>query len=356
MAVVAVLALIWLAYHGGRLLRPRRTSVGPRREMPAASGLGALPAVVFLVPVWNGASDIAPFVRCFRALDLPGRTLVLVAGGDDGSYEEARRFVAPDIAVLRQRPGEGKQAALRKGWRRVPAPLVFLTDIDCRPDNASVLPLLAHVAAYPREVATGVVSPLPEQRHVPLVRMQWAVRQAGWPGAPRPVRGLDGRAIALHRDAVEASGGFSTPAPSGTDYVLARELVRHGRRLVEMPCAMPTRYPESRPEYVRKQARWLRNVIVWGLCYRQWRDAAAGGRTVALPFGLVCLLVAGLWFPPLLLVPPLLVAHAGLNRVHYSRQARIAATPGTVLAHIAADLLAGVLAFRQMLAGYDGWT
>jgi cellulose synthase/poly-beta-1,6-N-acetylglucosamine synthase-like glycosyltransferase len=89
------------------------------------------PRVSFLVPAWNEAQHIQACLGSILALRYPEKELVVCAGGEDGSYTLAKRFEGPEVIVLKQQPGEGKQCALRRCFANSTGEIIFLTDADC---------------------------------------------------------------------------------------------------------------------------------------------------------------------------------------------------------------------------------
>lgn len=316
-----------------------------------------VPMVSFLVPAWNAAADTAPFVAAFRRLSYPRKELLLGIGGDDGGLEAARGLAGDDVRVFEQPPGTGKQRMLRRLYPHARGEIVYLTDIDCRPDDAAVTPLLARLLDGDQQVATGSIRPLDGQLALPFVRTQWAIERVVAGQSGDIVSGLRGANAALTRAALDASGAFAQEASSGTDYTLAKELGRGGYAIAYLARSeMPTAYPGDVGTYVKKQARWLRNVLVLGMRYGAWGEVRGVAVTLALPFVLLLLLLLGVWLPPLALLALLFVAHATLNRLRYARAGGIAVSWSAAVSTLIADLGAGLLATSQIVRGRMTWS
>ena len=349
-----VVATAWILYQGWRWLGGARRSAPAQDAQPGATA--AVGHVTFLVAAWNAAEEIPAFVRAFRALSYPDKDLVLCAGGRDGSLEVARALAGPDLTVVEQRPGEGKQRALRRGFPLVRGEVVYLTDVDCRPTDAAVEPLLRAVGAG-AQAATGIVRPLPEQEQNAFILAQWAIIRFQARRAGPTVPGLHGANSVVCRAVLDATGGFAQDAPSGTDYTLAKELLLRGTTIAfRADSEMPTGYPDGLRIYVRKQARWLRNVAVLGSRYRAWGEVRSVGTTMAFPFGVLVLLLAGLWHWQVAALGVLLLLHAFLNRVRYVRAAGVRASASGAAGTVAGDLLAAMLAARQTLRSQMTWS
>jgi cellulose synthase/poly-beta-1,6-N-acetylglucosamine synthase-like glycosyltransferase len=324
------------------------------------------PLISFLVPAWNGATHIDAFVACYSALSYPYRELVLCAGGEDDSHAIAARHSGRDVAVLEQQAHEGKQRALRRCYEHSRGQLIFLTDIDCRPDDAAVQSLVRHVLvpAGAVEALTGASCPLPEQMSIPFVAMQWVVDRASEPAGLSASRGLLGRNALLTRAAAEAGGGFRFEARSGTDYALSQELRRAGIPVRFVPGApMPTEFPATPGDYVRKQARWIRNVFLLGARYGAWRDVCATGLTMLLPLalvgsGLLLLLRSAGRRPSSWLLRAGVVGmatYAILNRLRLQMQAGVRPSPRAAVGHFTATQIAALLAGRDVVARREDW-
>jgi cellulose synthase/poly-beta-1,6-N-acetylglucosamine synthase-like glycosyltransferase len=356
--VTALLSLLLLAafalYHLAQWRRIR-PYIGP--AVGEAAEPTSAPLISFLVPAWNAVDDLPAFVAAFRALGYPNKELLLGIGGDDGGLDAAHTLAGDDVRVFEQHPGTGKQRMLRQLYPHARGELIYLTDIDCRPDDGAVAPLILALLAGNDEVVTGSIRPLDEQQDRPFVRTQWAIERVVALQTGESSSGLRGANAALTRTALDASGGFAQEAASGTDYTLAKELTGRGYRIAYRPQSeMPTAYPGDVGTYTRKQARWLRNVALLGVRYGAWGEVRGVAVTLALPFVLIALLLLGTWLPLLALLALLLVAHATLNRLRYARAGGIVVPAGAALSTLLADLGAGLLATSQIVRGQITWS
>jgi len=316
--------------------------------------------VSFLVAGWNAAEELPAFLRAYVALSCPGRELVLAVGGGDGSFELAAAFQQDhpeaNVRLCRQLPSMGKQGALRAAWPLVTGEIVFLTDVDCRLTDDAVARLVHHVAAG-ADAATGTIQPWREQLAVGFVRTQWAILRATHRANLRPATGLTGANTAVARTAIVQAGAFVWEAPSGTDYTLAKQLLAVGLTIwCDALSEMPTKFPDRFASYLGKQARWLKNVWVFGRRYHAEGDVRAVLATLAVPWVMLGLLVWGYWWVGAWGIGLALAGEAVGRRVYYLVRARQPLCLGAVAVSVVADWLAAGLACRQMLTHDWRWT
>ncbi len=280
-----------------------------------------LPKVSALVAAWNESGYIDRHIQSFLSLPYPRKELVLVAGGEDGTYALAKRYVGDQVKVLVQHPGEGKQRALRRGFDLAGGEIIYLADADCRFDETSFEAAIWPIAAGAEQAASGTSQPYPEDLGDPFIVSQAASHIYAAYHAGEYAPGLLGRNCAVARDLLAESGGLALPAPTGTDYVLAKALVRSGAQIRQVPYSrVSSRYPRRRRDYVRQQHRFMWNVWFYGL--RSQAPAESRSILVNSLVGLGMLLLpllaliggSFLWA-----VWGLLLAYASLSRLRYLR-------------------------------------
>ncbi|MCE5359399.1 MAG: glycosyltransferase family 2 protein [Acidithiobacillus sp.] len=319
--------------------------------------LEGYPLVTFLVPAWNASGDLVEFLNAFERLSYPRTELVLCVGGEDGSYELANAIVNSNVVVVEQMKGEGKQASLRKSFPYASGHIIYLTDVDCRPNDTTVGALLKALIVDGSKVVTGGSRPLDEQLTSPFVRAQFAVDYSTLPKSKQPVTGLLGRNAGLWREVIEATGRFAENVPSGTDYLLAKQGLQAGYTIHCIPgCLMPTRYPDSISSYIRKQGRWIRNVCLLGRRFGASADVRSAIKTLLLPIILGASLVAGIlldWQG--LAVFGLLSVHSLFNRLEHLRRCGFPLNLTGVVQHFLGDQLAAMTALRDLILKNYSW-
>ena len=349
---IAVLVVLVQAVRGF-INRRKLASPTPRASRNALRDA----SVTFLVAAWNAEDDIIPFIESFHSLPIEQKQLVLCAGGTDKTLELAQRCVSDDVSVIAQHRGEGKQGALAKAFDSATGEIIFLTDIDCRLTADSVYPLLAYLTQHPDEVATGRVRPLGVQCSNNFVLMQWAIREQGMPASGTVVGGLDGRNTAMFRSMLQETQALQVPAPSGTDYTLAKELIRHGFTIRFIGVSrMETEFPPDLSVYVKKQARWLRNVLVLGRRYGAKQDVRATVRTLAFPWVSAVLIASGIYDLNLLGIGVALIIYSITNRVLYLRNIGAAQAAWSSFTVLLGDWSAAILTVRHLYRRNFGWS
>jgi cellulose synthase/poly-beta-1,6-N-acetylglucosamine synthase-like glycosyltransferase len=268
-----------------------------RAGQAAEHALAATPRVTVLVAAWNEMGTIDRHIRSVLGLRYPNLEYVLCAGGGDGTYDRARQYQRPGVVVLAQSPGEGKQAALRRGLANATGQVIYLTDADCVLDDLSFERVIEPVIAGDVDVATGGSRPLPEQiERSALAVHHWASDAYAAASGPELGGGLLGRNAAISRQALDRAGGLRADVPSGTDYHLAKMLLHEGFVIRQVRGSeVQSRYAERLPAYARQQRRWLRNVVLLGLRFGAYQEAALGAKTSLIGLAMLLAPLASLW-------------------------------------------------------------
>jgi cellulose synthase/poly-beta-1,6-N-acetylglucosamine synthase-like glycosyltransferase len=314
--------IILIAAYNWRLWPPAESHGAGRQKSPAKvqfSFRDDRPKVSALVAAWNEADVIERHIESFKNLRYANKELVLCAGGRDETFELACKHVGPDVRVLLQQPGEGKQRSLARAFEASTGRILYFTDADCLFTDSAFESVLAPILSKQEHAATGASCPLPEQRETLLPVHLWARDLAASSKGSCHTEGLLGRNAAVTRDALVTAGGLNFDAPTGTDYHLAKRLLSSGTAIRFVPdSVIPSRYPDSFAEYRKRQSRWLRNLLLFGEQYGARSDVKATVQTLGLALAMTSLpllaLVLGrvpflLWF--------LLLLHSVLARVRY---------------------------------------
>jgi cellulose synthase/poly-beta-1,6-N-acetylglucosamine synthase-like glycosyltransferase len=258
-----------------------------RRVLPV---LARTPRVSVLVAAWNEEANIEAYIGSFLRLSYPCIELILCAGGSDPTLDVARRHEGEKIIVLEQAAGEGKQRSLARCLERASGDLIYLSDADCILSDEALLRLLAPIVNEGEAVASGKVRPLDTQLASPLPYYLWAADVASSLRQPPYGQGLQGANSCVTRVALDQIGGLSFPAPTGTDYHLARRLIGAGLRIRNVGASVvATEYPESLGVYRRRQSRWLRNLLTYGRQYGAQSDVRSTLKTITVGVAMLCM-------------------------------------------------------------------
>ncbi len=253
------------AYTAGMRRADRALARQLADEVDGEPRLSQTPRVSVLVAAWEERELLDRHVRSVLGLGYPDLEYVLCAGGADGTYELARRYARPGVTVLEQRPGEGKQVALRRCLEYATGEIVFFTDADCILGAATFARTIRPLVNGGEVAATGPSTPLTEQRASNFVLHQWAVDLYARAGHGDYVDGLIGRNAAVRADVLRACGELDHPVATGTDYYLARHLLAAGHRIrFVRRSEVQSRFETDPRRYLRQQSRWLKNMVIHG--------------------------------------------------------------------------------------------
>lgn len=291
----------------------------PRTQLPALETWPELPHVSVLVAAWNEAGNIQAHIESFLHLRYPNKQMVLVAGGEDRTYDLAVRYTGTNVIVMRQLEGEGKQYSLQRALLEARGSIIYLTDADCLLDNQSFEKCLFPLIYKGEHVCTGISRPQDSQLSNPFVVSQAASQNYAALHLPVYAPGILGRNCALKRDVLELSGGFEAPVLTGTDYVLAKQLDRFGVRIRQSTqSCIVSEFPTTIRHYLHQQRRWIYNILENG-----WRYSAINEVRANLLNSLVGLLMLGLPIATLifgrfcLIIWGALFFNAWLSRLRY---------------------------------------
>jgi cellulose synthase/poly-beta-1,6-N-acetylglucosamine synthase-like glycosyltransferase len=249
------------------------------------------PKVSILVAAWNEEHLIERHIQSLIDLRYQNKEIIICAGGDDNTEVLARNLLGKKGFVVRQCPHEGKQKALKKCFEKSLGEIIYLTDADTILDDFTFESLLSVIIAEKEQAATGRYCPIKEQRGNPFVLMQWYQDNYQRTKSPKYVEGLIGRNAILTRGLLEHTGGFSSNAPIGTDFYLAKQITQLGNKIRYVHLSnVQTEFVESLPHYLKQQSRWLRNIIQHGLRFKAKHQV---GYTIKQ-----CLLGTALFFWP----------------------------------------------------------
>jgi glycosyltransferase involved in cell wall biosynthesis len=276
--LAGLIAVILRQWHLWQEDKQRLAHIQAAPWLPPLETWPRLPKVSALVAAWNEAGNIEAHIQSFLRLRYPHKQLVLVAGGSDGTLELARAFSSSQVVVIPQLPGEGKQRALRKGLDLTDGDVIYLTDADCLLDDRSLEMLIYLLVIGSSKVATGVSHPYCITNPDPFITQQWATQfYAQNYYQPIISNGLFGRNCAITKELLSKCWEVNREVRTGTDYFLAlrvRELSETIRYLRFSSVA--TSYPVTNQAYIAQQVRWIKNLLVLGISYRDYDQVLTG--------------------------------------------------------------------------------
>lgn len=308
------------------------TGVLPMTVGRAVSTSPTAPAFSALVAAWQEADNIVRHIESFLELGWDHCQLIVCAGGADGTLKLAQRFARENVIVLEQRPGQGKQGALRTCLAHAGHDLLYLTDADCVFDRASLAAVLEPLCSGRYEVSTGGSRPLLSQRHLPLVQYQGCRDTFYFDHQGRETGGVLGRNTAITRRCLARAGDFHEEVATGTDYHLSRQLGARGVAVAHAPeSRVQSEYPATPGAYLRMWRRWIKNPVVHGT-QEQWRGFV---KSLLLAAALLFAPLSWLILPWLLALPLALLWPLALRSryrdLRYSQQQGAQVAPRTYL-------------------------
>lgn len=223
-----------------------------------------IPTVSVLIAAWNEADRIEACLIALDSISWPNLQVLVSAGGPDGTFEKACRHVSSRLSVIEQRPGMGKQAALRELYSLACGEIIYLTDGDTIVSEETLRSVLEPLIAGDAQAVTGYFRPYKAAASIPLVYYQWSIDHAVNRHRGAESEGITGANAAVTRTALDHAGRFDTDVKTGTDYVLARQLRSRGYAIRYVGAAVETEYAESAGPYLTRRSRWLRNTFQHG--------------------------------------------------------------------------------------------
>ncbi len=279
------------------------------------------PKLTILVAAWNEGDNIQPFIQSYLDLDYPRKELILCAGGSDGTYQKAVQYAGGSVVVIPQKPGEGKQRALRRGFEHSTGDILLLTDADCLLNQDALMRLVDPILQGEDLVTSGHCKPKRSQLSHPFVFYQYALQQRRQPAIQKRkyLKALLGRNCAIHRTVLEEVGSFNEEISIGTDSFLAKKVITRGYQIRLVPeSVVETEFPSSLRAYFHQRSRWKRNGILHNLKFRLYRRVGSALFHSTRGLTLLVLPILGLWFGwSILFLWASIIAYSFLVRFKY---------------------------------------
>lgn len=259
-AAFRVLWILALAHIGATWLLAFRRGLRARQTHERAPRFQseALPPVSVIVPAWNEKGTVDRNIAALRRVEYPAWEALIVAGGDDGTFEAAVVAASGDerFRVLPRGP-EPKNAALKKGIEEAHHDTLVLLDCDNIVEPGWLMALIAPIAAG-AAVAVGDSRP---NRITPvtLEERMWHIHtyqvlRLSW------IQG--DRSIAIRRELLERIGGLPEHTYAREDWDIWARLGETGERVAFAEGALlTTDRPATVGESWRHQVRWRRTHL-----------------------------------------------------------------------------------------------
>lgn len=225
--VILHVAITWLlAIRRGQ--RARQNEV--QRPQPATEAL--TPASI-IVPAWNEYGTIEGCVQSLKTITYPEWEAIILAGGQDGTYEATLEATAGDdrFKVLERGP-EPKNVVLTRGIEAAQHDILVLLDAD-----SIVAPDWLNMLVAPLEAGTTAASYgfyLPKKwtwisTEEYMLQIQYHTKNlAVFPGCASE---------AIWREALEKAGSLTAEAYSWEDWDVYARLVNSNQHIVAVPQA-----------------------------------------------------------------------------------------------------------------------
>jgi cellulose synthase/poly-beta-1,6-N-acetylglucosamine synthase-like glycosyltransferase len=233
----------------GRGRRAARSPRWPQSRLPERWPFASL-----IIPAWRDRPALENCLRTVRSLDYPAYEVIVVAGGDDGTYEAAVKAAAEsqNVFAVEQLP-RGKNAALNQGLAEARGDVLVLLDADSEVESGWLQAMVAGLDEGV-SVTTGNYYPL---RQTPIALLGDVAKVAEYEVRGRVIlQGSGG--IALRRDTLDTLGPFPEERVS-SDWDLDARVGLCGYRKAFVPGAViRTHRPASLPQWWQNELRWRR--------------------------------------------------------------------------------------------------
>ena len=223
-----------------------------------------LPPVSVIVPAWNEKGTIETGIAALRQVEYPRWEAIIMAGGEDGTFEAAQNATVDDkrFRVLERGP-EPKNVALTRGIEAAQYDVLVLLDADSIVYR-DWLRMLAAPLAKGVSASFGFYLPMKWtwiSTEEYMVQIQYHIKQvSAFPGCA---------SVALRREALLKIGSLTTEAYSWEDWDVYARLINAGERIVPASQAkLLSDRPKTLDEFWANNLRAFRTHLA-GLWYHR---------------------------------------------------------------------------------------
>jgi cellulose synthase/poly-beta-1,6-N-acetylglucosamine synthase-like glycosyltransferase len=238
---------VYSIYLGARARH--QNAIGPRLDIQN------WPSVSVIIPAWQERLTISSCVQSLRKVCYPSWEIILVAGGQDGTYEFACDLSKNDsrIRVIEQLP-IGKNAALNTGYQVASGDVIVLLDCDSQVE-ANWLHEIVRPLVYGFSVTTGNYYPVKRT----LISLNGEMEKISTYLIHKSVILQGSGSIAVRREMIEILGGFPVDVHVGVDWDLNARISHHNwKRIFSSSAKVYSYRPATLKDWWKTEIRWRR--------------------------------------------------------------------------------------------------
>jgi cellulose synthase/poly-beta-1,6-N-acetylglucosamine synthase-like glycosyltransferase len=229
-----------------------------------------------VIPAYNASRTIGECLIALAAQTVPQSAYEVIVV-DDGSSDDTAAIAERHGAQVLRQANSGPAAARNRGIAAARGEVILFTDADCAPAPDWIEQMLAPLADPQITGSKGVYRTRQRSLAARFIQIEYEERY-DHTAKHTYIDFIDTYAAAYRRDALLASGGFSTrfPFASVEDQELSFRLARAGHKMLFNPRAVVYhQHPESWVHYARRKFKigyWKTLVLRWHPD-KAWRDS-----------------------------------------------------------------------------------
>ncbi|MBM1154838.1 glycosyltransferase [archaeon] len=226
------------------------------------------PYVSVLVPAYNEEKVITRCLDSILEQDYPHFEVIVIAGGEDRTFELAQQYLKRGVAVIPQ-PRRGKAYALNLGLAKAQGEVIVTVDADCRLPKEWLKQVVAPLVIDPDVAAVGGWSRPTNPKGI-LVACLYAREAYESVIRQRELVVLPGFGSAYRASALKEVGGFNERVYMLIDYEVQQRLAARGFRFLRsLDAVLYREYARRLRDYVKQQLRWVRGMFRHSLRYER---------------------------------------------------------------------------------------
>jgi glycosyltransferase involved in cell wall biosynthesis len=229
-----------------------------------------------VIPAFNASQTIVECLMALTAQTVPRSTYEVIVV-DDGSTDDTAAIATRHGARVLPQANSGPAAARNRGIDAALGEVILFTDADCAPAPDWIEQMLAPLRDPQITGSKGIYRTRQRSLAARFIQIEYEDRY-DHTAKHTYIDFIDTYAAAYRRDALVASGGFSTrfPFASVEDQELSFRLARAGHKMMFNPHAVVYhQHPASWVHYARRKFKigyWKTLVLRWHPD-KAWRDS-----------------------------------------------------------------------------------